>query len=134
LELFNVFRKLGEEEEDLYLFGGAYTSFLDTVPAAGYTLRIGGADGAFDSMELAVNAKVKYPSYSDEADGYAEFRYNASAGPQKASVDYSVTVENAGLMDSGALRVHAEAVSAPTDEKPRAAPPAGAKTVSADEL
>jgi hypothetical protein len=135
LELFNVFSKI-EKETELYLFDvDDYADFLSEVAAAHYTLRIGTKGGVPESMEIAINAKLKLDSYSDADDGYIEFRYGASASPQKASADYSISVKDAdAMLSEGSLQMHVDAVIAPTDEEPRTAPPAGSKVVSFEEL
>jgi hypothetical protein len=49
-------------------------------------------------------------------------------------VDYSIAIENLESIKSMELSVHADAVSAPTDETPRTEPPARAKVISIDDL
>jgi hypothetical protein len=132
LELFNIARKLSEEGD--FFDVGDYAEFLATVPAANYALRIGTTDGTPSSMEIAVNVKFKLESYSDEEDGYMEFHYNANAAPQKASVDYSISISDSGPFEEGSFHAYAGVVYAQTDETPRTAPPAGSKVVSADDL
>jgi hypothetical protein len=133
LELFNIFRRFAEEET-MYVGGFTdYAEFLKAVPAAGYTLRIREQDGAPASMELEINAKVKMESYDGEIDT-VEFHYNVSAEARKGSVDYGIVLDFPSEGLGGSFVLHADAVSAPTDETPRTAPPDGAKIVSIDEL
>ena len=133
LELFNIFRRFAEEET-MYVGGFAdYAEFLKAVPAAGYTLRIREQDGAPASVELEINAKVKMESYDGETDT-VEFHYNVSAEAQKGSVDYGIVLDFPSESFGGSFVLHADTVSAPTDETPRTAPPDGAKIVSIDEL
>jgi hypothetical protein len=103
---------------------------------ANYTLRVIEEDGAPASMELSVNAKVSTDLilFQDDENGYVELHYDVAGGQRNASVDISVSVENAGPIEKGSFRAHVDAVSAPTDETPRAKPPAGARTVPFSEL
>ncbi|MDR2771076.1 MAG: copper amine oxidase N-terminal domain-containing protein, partial [Clostridiales Family XIII bacterium] len=133
LELFNIIKRLSAEESMNIGDLANYAEFLKTVPSANYSLRIREADGVPASAELTVNLKLKIATYDDEAE-VVEFRYNMRAEPQKASADYSITVDAPSEAVEGTLRVHADGVSAPTDETPRPAPPAGSKVVSTDEL
>jgi hypothetical protein len=132
LELFNVFRQF-EEEDVLYGVPTDYLDFLATVPAASYTLRITERQGAPFSAELAVHAKINTDSYRGERDTF-EFKYDLTAEPQKASTDYSITVDAPSSAVEGSIRFHADAVSAETNKKPRTVPPAGSEIVSGDDL
>jgi hypothetical protein len=123
-------------EEDLYGNSAYYAELLENTPIANYTLRITEKDGAAASMEITVNFKTKMPYYfSDTDDSYMEFHYNITAEAQKATADYSITVNDIldGLNEA-TFRVHADATSVPTDEAPRTAPPKGAKVFSIYEL
>jgi hypothetical protein len=131
LEIFNVFGKLEEENRLFFMGFEDYANFLAAVPVANYTLRIAEKDGVPASVELSVNAKLK--QYYEEGDEYVEFHCDLAAEPQKARVDYSIGADMGGE-GAGTFRVHADAVSAPTDKAPRTAPPAGSKIVSSDAL
>jgi hypothetical protein len=133
LELFNIFRKLSEEQDEFYFMD--YISnqeLLAAVPVANYTLRIEEKDGAPFSTELVVNVKVQGDLYL-EGDDSVEVHYSLATDPQKANVDYSISIDAPSSV-VGAFQLHVDAVSAETDKTPRTAPPAGSKVVSSDEL
>jgi hypothetical protein len=135
LELFNVFRKLSNEE-DMYIPGiYDYAEFLAGIPVANYKLEIKEKDGAPVSTELVVNVKVKTDEYYSDS-GSIEFHYNLTADSEarKATVDYSIAAEYLGPIESGEISIHADAASAPTDETPRTEPPARAKVISIEDL
>ncbi|MDR2089566.1 MAG: copper amine oxidase N-terminal domain-containing protein [Clostridiales Family XIII bacterium] len=131
MEIFNVLGKIEEEGSLFFMDFADYADFLATVPVANYTLRIAEKDGVPASAELSVNAKINQ-GYG-EGDEYIEFHCDLAAEPQKSRVDYSIGADMGGE-GAGTFRVHADAVSAPTDKAPRTAPPAGSKIVSSDAL
>jgi hypothetical protein len=136
LELFNIFRKLSNEE-DMYIPSIAtYTDFSAGVPIANYKLEIKEKNSAPASLELVINAKLKDSYYNNDGDGSGEFHYSliADLEAQKTTVDYSIAIENLESIKSMELSVHADAVSAPTDETPRIEPPARAKVISIGDL
>jgi hypothetical protein len=135
LELFNIFRKLSNEEDMYILDVSDYTEFSASVPVANYKLEIKEKDGAPASLELVINTKIKMDDYYGD-DGSVEFHYSLTSESEagKTNVDYSISAENYGPIESGEFSVHADAVSAPTDETPRTEPPARAKIISIDDL
>jgi hypothetical protein len=135
LELFNIFRRLANDE-DIYIGGYDYTEMLADIPVANYKLEIKEKNGAPVSMGIAVNAKFKTDDYYYDDDGYIEFHcgWVIDSESRKTSADYSIAAENYGLMEKGEFSVHIDAVSAPTDETPRTKPPANARTVSLSDI
>jgi hypothetical protein len=135
LELFNIFKKLSDNYGMYIPNIYNYAEFSASVPVANYKLAITEKDGAPDSIELVINAKVKQDDYYGD-DASVEFHYNLTAESEarKTNVDYSIAAENYGPIESGEISIHADAVSAPTDGTPRTEPPARAKIISVEDL
>jgi hypothetical protein len=135
LELFNIFRRLSNDE-DIYIGGYDYAEMLADIPVANYKLEIKEKNGAPVSVEIAVNAKFKTESYYYSEDGYVEFHYGLASEleARNVSVDFSIAAENLDGIESGEFSVHVDAVSAPTNETPRAKPPAGVRTVPVSDI
>jgi hypothetical protein len=133
LELFNILRKPGGELGGVsFGYYDDYAEFLAAVPVANYTLHITEKDGAFDSMDIAANVKLKLDTYYDEEPIYVEFHCDAAAAARDVTLDYDVSVS--GAQGTGALTLHMDAASEPADKTPRTAPPAGATIIPSDEL